>query len=295
MNRRRLALIGLLTVVYALCYSAIKVGLPYAPPLRFAGLRAALGGLTLLVAVLVLGQPILPPRRLWRGTVALAVLSSFVGYGAMFMSPGRTGAGISSVVGNTGPIFTLVLAALFLGEPLTRGKIVALVLGTAGVTTIAWPAVLDPNGGTATGAALPLIAAIGAAAASVLLKKLDVGKHLLRVAGWQLLLGAIPLLLFSAALETGGVRWTPTFVALLAYLGLIGTALALSIWYWLIQREQVGRLSLFLFLVPVFGLGLAHVAFGETIGLNEVLGVTLALTGIVLAAREADRTRGEVR
>jgi drug/metabolite transporter (DMT)-like permease len=287
-------LVGLLTVVYALCYSAIKLGLPYAPPLRFAGLRAVLGGLTLLAAVLLLGQPILPPRRLWRGTMALAVLGTFGGYGAMFMSPGRTGAGISSVVGNTGPIFTVILAAFFLGEPLTRAKTVALFLGAAGVTAIAWPAMLEPSG-RSVDAAFPLTAAISAAAASVLLKKMDVGRHLIRVATWQLLLGAIPLLLLAAALETGGVQWTPAFVALLAYLGLIGTALALSVWYWLIQRESVGRLSLFLFLVPVLGLGLATLAFGESMGPREVLGVGLVLAGVVLAARHTNPIGGRVR
>jgi drug/metabolite transporter (DMT)-like permease len=212
----------------------------------------------------------------------------------MFMSPGRTGAGISSVVGNTGPIFTLILAAFFLGEPLTRVKMVALVLGTVGVTAIAWPATLDSSGRPVE-AALPLTAAISTAAASVLLKKLDVGRHLIGVAAWQLLLGTVPLLLLSAATETGGVRWTPPFVALLAYLGLIGTALALSVWYWLIQREPVGRLSLFLFLVPVLGLGLAIVTFGESIGPREILGVGLVLAGIVLAARQTNPIGGRVR
>ena len=41
-----------LTIIYAFCYVAIKAGLPFAPPLRFAGLRALIGGI-LMLGVLV--------------------------------------------------------------------------------------------------------------------------------------------------------------------------------------------------------------------------------------------------
>ena len=292
MTPRRLMLIGALSIVYALCYSAIKSGLPYAPPLRFAGLRAGVGGVSLLATVFFLGQPVLPPRRLWRGTVALAFLGTFLGYGAMFLSPGRTGAGLSSVVGNTGPILTVLLAAIVLGEPLTRNRVMALAFGTAGVAAIAWPDLLESTGRISTGAAFPLAAAASAASASVLLKKLDVGTDLLRVAVWQLLLGAVLLLALSSILESGRVLWTPAFNGILAFLGLVGTALALSVWYWLIQREQVGQLSLLLFLVPILGLGLAYVAFDEPFGSRDTVGVALALGGIALASRPAQHDPG---
>lgn len=49
----------------------------------------------------------------------------------------RTGAGLASVVGNTGPFLIIVLAAIFLGEPITGGKIPALVFGMADVMSVA--------------------------------------------------------------------------------------------------------------------------------------------------------------
>jgi drug/metabolite transporter (DMT)-like permease len=50
----------------------------------------------------------------------------------MFMSPGRTGAALASVLGNTGPVLMVLLAALVLHEPLTRRRLTALGLGMAG-------------------------------------------------------------------------------------------------------------------------------------------------------------------
>ena len=57
----------LLAAVYALCYGAIKAGLAFAPPLRFAGFRAVGAGAVLVPVLLLLGRPILPPRRTWAG------------------------------------------------------------------------------------------------------------------------------------------------------------------------------------------------------------------------------------
>lgn len=57
-------LIGLtLTAIYAVCFAAIKAGLPFAPPLRFAGLRTIIGGMALLAVMAVMRKPLLLPRR----------------------------------------------------------------------------------------------------------------------------------------------------------------------------------------------------------------------------------------
>ncbi len=285
-SRSRLVLALALVPIYALCYSAIKAGLSFAPPLRFAGLRAGIGGATLLVVLFAARQPVLPPRRYRAGILLLAGIGTFAAYAAMFLSPGRTGAGISSVLGNTGPLMVILLAAVALGEPISRVKLTALALGTVGVSLIAWPAVTDPARAGVVAALLPLLAAGGAASSSVLLKRLDVGNAVLPVTAWQLLLGTPPLLLLSAAVESGSaIQWSATFLVLLVFLAVVGTAFALALWYWLVQREDVGRLSLLLFLVPVVGLALASIFFGERVGGMEATGIGLALVAIGLVLR----------
>ncbi len=84
-----------------------------------------------------------------------------------------------------------------------------------------------------------------------------------------------------------GIEWNGPFLLLLAFLALIGTAGAVSLWYWLIQRDEVGRLSLLLFLVPVLGLGLAVTVFREGIGPHQGLGIAVALAGLAVLARES--------
>lgn len=284
--RGRLALVGVLALAYAGCYSAIKAGLAFAPPLRFAGLRALLAGATLLAVVALRGRALLPPWRLWGVVLIVAAVGTSLAYGAMFLSPGRTGAGIASVLGNTTPLMSIALAAALLGEPVTRDKAVALVLGFAGAALIAYPALAGSAVYGAAGVALPLVAAAGSATESVVIKRADVGGAFLRVAAWQYVLGSLPLFALSAWLERGRpTDWTPRFLALLAFVALVGTVFATALWYWLLQRDEVGRLSLLLFLVPVFGLALAVVLFGERFGARTMLGVLVALGGTAIAAR----------
>ncbi|NNM33583.1 MAG: DMT family transporter, partial [Gemmatimonadetes bacterium] len=237
MSPAGIALVSALVVVYSLCYVSIKAGLAYAPPLAFAGLRAGTAGLLLVVATSARSGVLLPPRRLWGGVVLLGLLGTTVGYGAMFMAPGRTGAGISSVLGNTGSLFLVLLGWLFLDEPLTRRKIEGLWAGTLGVTLIAYPAISEPSLTGPTAALFPLTAAVALAGSAVLLKRLDARDSLGHVVAWQLLVGALGLLALSAWFERGSrIEWTPTLIGLLAFLATLGTAAATWTWYWLVQR-----------------------------------------------------------
>ena len=277
-----------LTAIYAVCFVAIKAGLPFAPPLLFAGLRALLGGLGLLSVMIVLRRPLLPSRGEWFGVVAVALTATTISFGAMFLSPGLAGAGIASVLGNTQPLIVVVLAAIFLGERVTRGKAITLALGLIGVGLIATPALASSDAYGLSGAALALGASGGLAVGSVIVKRMGTHVDVLALTTWQLILGSLPLLGLSALIEGDtGVRWTFQFVGLLLFLALVGTSLASAVWYGLVQRGDVGRLSLFFFLIPVIGLGLAAVLFGERVTPIEGAGVLLTLAGIGVLAWES--------
>lgn len=284
-----------LTAIYAACYVAIKAGLAYAPPLAFAGWRLAIAGAALLGLVAASRQPLVPGRRLWPWMVILALAATAAAYGAMFVSPGQAGAGIASVLGNLQPFFVVALAALVLGERMSRADAATLALGALGAVFIAWPALRGGGEGLA-GPALALLASFGFAVGGVVIKHLNPGEGLLALTGWQLLAGGAPLLAGAALLEGAPpVRWTAAFAGILLFLALPGTAMATAVWYWLVQREEVGRLSMFFFLVPVFGLGLAAAVYDEPLGGAEALGVALIFAGIGVALAQAWRGERESR
>lgn len=286
----RTALVVLLAAIYAVCFVAIKAGLAWAPPLLFAGLRALLGGLALLTFLVALRQPLLPARRSWGWVLGLALTTTTLAFGAMFLSPGRTGAGIASVLGNLQPLLVVALAAPFLGEPLTPGKGAALALGAVGVLLISSASLAGPDAYGLPGALLALTASGSLAVGSVMAARMGDQPRLLALTAWQLLLGSVPLLVGAALLERAApVTWRLTFVGLLLFLAVIGTALPTPVWYWLLRGGDIGRLAMGLFLVPVFGLGLAVAVFGERVGHSDGLGLGLALAGTAVAMWESYR------
>lgn len=136
------------------------------------------------------------------------------------------------------------------------------------------------------GTLFAFVSAVSFAVAPELMKRFGPSVPLLAMTAWQFLLGALPLLALSALLErTAVVRWTPPFVGLLLLLGLSGTALTTATWYWLIQRDDVGRLALYLFLVPIVGLVLAVVLLGEQLTIPISAGMALTLLGVLGALR----------
>lgn len=268
----------------AACYPAIKAGLEFAPPLWFAGMRTLLGGLVLLLVLVILRKPLWPEPRLARWILPLGLLATTFTFGAMFASPAYTGAGIASVLGNTQPLFIIMLAALFLGEQIGRAKALALLLGIAGVTLLALPTLREQAGHPLLGAMLALSSSASAAVATVTVKRLRPGKDLLSLTGWQLIAGSVVLLGLSMVFEPHGtIAWTGGFVGLLLFLALAGTALSTWLWFWLLQRSEAGRLSLYLFLVPVVGLLIAMGGFGERLNPLQGGGVALILLAVALS------------
>lgn len=279
-------------VLASVCYIGIRVGLQYAPPLVFGGLRALTAGVVLLVLATLMRAPVRPARRDWLPVTVLAILATTVTYGAMFASPAQMGAGLASVLGNIQPLLLVVLGIAFLGEPITRGKVVALTAGLTGVGFILYPSMMAAGGSgrTVTGSLLALGASLGIATGSIFVKRMRARPGLLALTGWQSLIGSLPLLaLGSAQLGATDVRWTPTFTAVLLFLALLGTALPTTLWFWLLQRHDVGRLSMFLFLTPVLGLALASVVFGERFGMLELAGVLVTLFGLLVVSAEMSR------
>lgn len=290
---RTVIVIGL-TVIYAGCFAAIKAGLLFAPPLLYAGLRAAIAGVALLLVAAALRSPLLPARRDWLGVIALGLSQTTLAFGGMFLSPGRTGAGIASVLGNTQALVVLPLAALFLHETMTRGKWIALALGLLGVSLISSPAFVGQDAYGVSGLVWALAASGGFSVGSVIVKRMQVTSDLLAVTAWQLLLGSLPLFVGSMAFERGAaLDWTPRFLGLLLFLAILGTSLTTVVWYWLLRDDDLGRLTMFLFLVPAFGLGLAVWLFGETVSVLEVGGVAIILAAIGAATRESLRRTAE--
>ena len=103
--------------------------------------------------------------------------------------------------------------------------------------------------------------------------------------GWQLAIGGLALLV--GGYVTGGTvgAMTATSTALLVYLALL-SAVAFTVWSLLLKYNPVGKISVFAFLVPVFGSALSAVFLNETIlEWKNLAALLLVCGGIWLVTR----------
>lgn len=82
----------------------------------------------------------------------------------------------------------------------------------------------------------------------------------------------------------GSFNPVPGFVALLLFLGLIGSGFNTFAWYRILKREEAGLVSMYYFIVPAFGLLAAWIAFGETLELEQWIGVAVICGSLGLVA-----------
>ena len=268
-----------ITAAWAGCFIAIRWGLRDAPVLWFATLRALIAGVALLGLVGVQRRPLPRGRRAWSLIAALAVTNVTIAFAAMFAGVAGAATGTAAVLANAQPLLILLPAWWLYGEAVSVRTAIALAVGFAGLVVVALP------GGGGAGAGLSLLAAVSITAGTLLARRIG-GIDVVAVSAWHFLIGGALLAGFATIVEGApDIAWTPRFVALLAFLSLVGTAAAFVAWFTESLRCRLDVLSAWTFLVPVIGIGLAAIVLGERPGGWTAVGPVVVLGAMWVALR----------
>ena len=136
--------------------------------------------------------------------------------------------------------------------------------------------------GSQEGSVAALVAAAGLAVANLVTKHISSKVDALTATGWQYLLGALPLLAWSLAVEgPGRVVWSWRFLAGLLFLGLVGSAGASWVWYRLVRDGELIPLNALTLLTPPFAVALAVAIYQERLTSEALIGIGAVLIGVV--------------
>jgi len=296
-NIRTIAQIIFVMLLWAACYPLITVGIEFAPHLTFAALRAILAGLALTGLAIVLRRPLPKGRRVWAMIAVIGVGATSLGFLGMFHAAEFVSPGIATVIANTQPLLAAVLAGLVLNERLTpRGKL-GLALGFVGILVITSPQFFGAGQANyMIGIAYIVLAAFGITISNVVIKRIAGEVDVLMAMGLQMLIGSIPLIITAWAMEDPtAIQWSFTFVGALIVLSLFGSALVYWLWFSILEKAPLNRANAFSFLIPIFGLTMGALFYGETLGWPQFVGIALAILGVGLVTRHGTRSETSSR
>lgn len=261
---------GALAVLAKLAFDA---GVGVLPLLAW---RFVIGSALVWAFVLATRRPV-PAGSRATGVIVLGVL--YAGNSLAFMvGLERIPASLASLVFFTYPVVTVLLARFAAGEPLTPRRIFCLALATAGCALTVGQGM---TGVDARGVAWVLLGVL-------LISTFIVASHgvLSRVpplGGTAVLLTTTAVVFGLAALGRSGVGvpLEPRALLLLAALGVVSTAVPVTLFLLGIQWIGPGRAAILSTLEPIVTVALAAVVLDEVLSSTQLLGGALILTGVI--------------
>ncbi len=259
--------------------------LPPGRPLLDATVRALPGGLLLLV----IGRR-LPRGVWWWRSLVLGTLNIGGFFALLFLAASRLPGGVAATIGAIQPLLVAGLAAVWVGERLTRRRLAAGAASVAGVALLVQkaPGALDPLG---VGAALA--AAVVMATGVVLAKRWGQPASPLVTTGWQLVAGGLVLVPVTLAVEGVPAAGSLTVVNIagFAYLTLFGTALAYTLWFRGVRRLPVGSVAFFGLLSPLVAVLFGRLFLDQSLAAGQIAGAGVVLGAVLAVNLEPRRSR----
>jgi drug/metabolite transporter (DMT)-like permease len=282
MKARSVAALVCCAALFGLSYVLVRLLVPAFGPVGVTAGRTLIGGAALYGLARARRQSLAGPR--WPWYLVLGALSAAIPFSLISLATLRLNAGTSAVLNASSPMFALLIDAVRRRRWPRAGQLVGLLLASLGVVTVMAArglrlsaADLDGILAGLAGAAVFAYAGFFAAHRFAKVPPLAVAAGQ-QLAGCALLLSVLPLVP-----PRGPVRLAD--LALLAVLGLLGSALAYLLFYWLIGQEGPARAANVNLLVPLFGVGWSWALLGEAIPPVSLLGMVATIAGLVLVLR----------
>lgn len=286
-------LLAIVIVAWGINWTVGKSILHHLPPIWATAMRTVPACIVLWLVSLSCGRLTRPttadvPVILSVGILHMVAFSVLASIGLQYLPAGR-----SVVLAYTTPLWVLPAAWYFLGEPLSRRRLIGLVVGMGGLALLIRPGAFDwRDGNVLMGHGLILLAALCWAACIVYGRAHKWVTSPFQLLPWQTLLAAVLQVTLALVVEgVPEVQWSAELVMLLGFSSMIGTVLA----YWAMNTVNRGLpasvTSLALLGVPVFGLLFSNIVLGERWEPGVVMATGLIVFGIAIGTSPPRRVR----
>jgi len=282
-NPRAVGLLIVLTLVWGTNWPLFPLAVREVSVWTFRAIALPLSGLILLAVAAARGQSLAIRREHWGTIVAasfvyLVVWNIASTYAAVLIPSGQ-----AAVLGFTMPLWSAAISWALLGERLTRRLLAAMALGAVAVTLLMVPS-FRAYADAPLGLSLGLLAGLGWAVGTLIIKRRPVGVPATVLTGWQMLVSAVPITIGAAILGDG--QWfMPSWqsIALITYIILVPICIGNVFWFAIVGMLPANVAGLSSIMVPVVAMVSGAIVHGEPLGLLQWLAMACSAAALSLA------------
>ena len=270
---------------YRVIYSDFPNSKPDVPStILFAGVRFALAGLITIIIYSIARRKVLYPKPANIGRIALVgLVQTVIQYFFFYIGLANTTGEKGTVLSGSSSFFSILISTLiFRQEKLSIKKIVACIVGFAGIIAINLEG-LDFSF-IPMGDGFVIMSAVSLGFSSVLIKIFSKHEDPVVISGYQFMAGGVVMIIVGALFD-GVIRFNDIkSVLIILYLAFL-SAVAYALWGVLLKYNPVSKVTIFSFMTPVFGVILTKVMLpdeSKVDALNLIIALLLVCIGVFM-------------
>ena len=249
-------------------------------------LRMSLAAIALWIVVLVRGIHLPRSLRVWGAFGVMGLINNVIPFALVVWSQTHITSSLASILNATTPLFTVVLAGLLLSdEKVTLNKALGMAVGFAGVVLMIGPAALNGIGTDTLAQAAMLVATLCYASSGVYARRFkEMGVSPMMTAAGQATASSLILIPLTLIVDQPFASPLPRLDSLAAVtaLGILGTALAFTLFFRLLGSVGATNAALVTFLIPVWANVLGTVVLNERLEAVHLAGMLIIGVGLSL-------------
>jgi drug/metabolite transporter (DMT)-like permease len=278
----------LLSVIWGLAFVAIKQADTELSPVNLSLIRWFITSVVFLILLPIIGKPKIKFERKDVPRLLVVAIANVAGY-HIFLNSAETSisAGLSSLLIALGPVFMVVLSVILLDERASSKVVLALLLAVSGTFVLSYGSFNPSDLSSVVGPVEAVLAAFCYAVFTV------VGKPLVQkygsapttiLAGLVGTIMIIPLVSGNFVTQVEGLTQLGWISVL--YRGILSSALGYLLYYGLVSRRAVSRLSIQLYLIPVVSVVGGVLLLNESVTVLIIIGGAMMLFAVALTTQK---------
>lgn len=274
-----------ISLIWGSTWLAIRFGLESLTPFLSAGLRFLVAAAVIYIVMFYKKLKVQRDDAAIKIYLQMGFFSFVIPFGLVYWGQQYIASGLASVLFAVYPFFIAIFSKISIpDEKIDKFKIIGMVLGFIGIIIIFSDNINFSLNTDFMGMLAVLLSGIMQASIAVTIKKN--GKHLN-----SLTMNLIPMLIAGLVMTIGAffvedlsrVVFDSKAISSVVYLGVFGSVVTFTSYYWLLKKINIILLSFIAFITPIIALILGWIVYDEVLLRHHMWGSVLVLLGLFIS------------